>query len=147
MTDSRTVAERDLEVIRRELRELAYTVNRILHVVEELRAGRAAPLDRQTGVLFEDHRPRKAPPSPTEVDPGGLFFKAQAETQGRTLEEEPFTMQVGRMYRRRDGAIVGPLTRCVAYTGWFVAGGWMYETGGTKVGWDKGHPHDLIAYA
>ncbi len=94
MTDSRTVAERDLEVIRRELRELAYTVNRILHVVEELRAGRAAPLDRQTGVLFEDHRPRKAPPSPTEVDPGGLFFKAQAETQGRTLEEEPFTMGV-----------------------------------------------------
>lgn len=71
MSSNETMLERDLGTIRRELRELTYSVNRVLHIVETFAASQRAP------ALVGTH----------PIDPHGLFAKAQAETQGRTLEE------------------------------------------------------------
>lgn len=71
MSSNETMLERDLGTIRRELRELTYSVNRVLHIVETMNAQHTSP------ALAGAH----------PIDPHGLFAKAQAETQGRVLEE------------------------------------------------------------
>lgn len=85
MIDPKTLVERELDTIRRELRELTYSVNRVLRILETFVASR--PLPTLAGTLPIDPQRTLEGPTTLPIDPHGLFAKAQAETQGRVLEE------------------------------------------------------------
>lgn len=147
MIDPKTLVERELDSIRRELRELAYNMGRVLSLL---------------AMIAEEHRRGAQPPVLADarlVDPHGLFAKAQAETQGRVLEEpvippdsvpeKPKPLRVSDndewYYIRRDGTVVGPARRTVG--GHYVVSGRLYEENGRSLGWGAEYPYDLIDYA